>query len=399
VVALLVFLKDELAGLEGSAVFLKEWVGVHESQYTPVEILKQIERKGRQGVQEATMQQLFGHGVALWVAVGLAACSPNTIWDDRPPRLVDTTVTPDGDELRLEFDEPVAEAVTGGDFTKKPAEPRVTGKTVAQPLPAGLKPGKAYQWKAEVTDAGRNLTSVAGRFYGPNDHPARLRLNEVRVAGSGPHSDMVELRVEEGGSLGGWTLEAFSGPQAKQRCILPDEAVEPGDFVVVRFKPGVDSAPGSRDYDVAGAKGLSAVKGCLALRPAPDRAPTDVLAYAKTPGEGAQLARNLGWTAEEADPSHCTATRTWCRSDEGWMLVANGCATPGAENKLTPWVDQPSSRKGSPKTKGRIPRSGRQRGWPAARESTPPPGQPATARPRFHPRGDSFRGSPAVPQR
>lgn len=314
----------------------------------------------------------------LWTMVAgslLTACTPQALFDQRPPLLVAAQVSDSGDAIDLTFDEPLAEAVTGGDFG--PEEPRAAvGSTAKVPLPPGLKPGRPYVWTAQVKDQGNNLTEVAGRFYGPNDHPATLQLNEVRVAGSGTKGDLVELRVTSPGSLGGWTLEAWSSPTAHQRWVFPDVDVEVEALVVVHYRPtgaqdevdevanpassgGAEARPEAWDFWPPEAKGLSAAKGIIALRPRPDQAPVDLLVYAKTTGQGLDLASSLGWTADhEYDPSVCTPTRTWCRSEDGWMVVATGCATPGAPNRLITW-EGPSSRRGSSRStpRGTPPRS------------------------------------------
>jgi hypothetical protein len=340
-----------------------------------------------------------------WISV-LTGCEPPPPEDRRPPQLIDTRVSPSGQELTLEFDEPVAQASTGGDFSPRPPEATVAGETVSVGLPGGLKPGRGYHWTAEVTDAGQNVTSVQGKFYGPNAHPAALRLNEVRIAGSGAHTDLVELRVEAPGSLGGWTLDAYGTP-ARQRFILPDCSVAQGDFVVVHLKPagleaekdetslpdasgGAEAEPQAWDFWLREGKGLSAVKGAVVLRPRPDAAPTDALLYGKNPGDGDPLAAAAGWTGrEQLNPEGATATRTWSRTDETpprWILTANGGATPGKANKLTPWAGPTSSRKAVSKSKGRRVRRRRSANSarPDALGSTPSRG--AAADPAWLPR-------------
>ena len=306
-------------------------------------------------------------------ALVLLGCEPLPPADNRPPRLVDTEVSESGTELALDFDEPLAEATATGNFSAVPTA-RVEGERVKVPLPPNLKPGKDYRWSAEVKDAGRNLTSVAGRFYGPNDHPAQLRINEVRIAGSGIHTDLVELRVESPGSLGGWTVDAYAAPDSRQRLVLPDRAVEAGELVVVHYKPtgdpaekdetvdsnasdGSDTDPSAWDFWQPEGKGLSAVKGLVALRPRPDSSPIDALLYSKAAGEGAPLAKSAGWSGRlELNPDGCTATRTWSRTNElppTWIITANGGATPGKPNKLIPWSGPTSTPKTPSRTKGR----------------------------------------------
>ena len=304
----------------------------------------------------------------------LTGCAPLPLFDTMPPQLVDTLVSPDGSELALDFDEPVTEAKAETDASAQAPTPTVEGARVKVSLPRGLKPGRDYRWTAEVRDTGGNLTSVSGRFYGPNDHPASLRLSEIRVAGSGKHTDFVELKVLTGGSLGGWTVDAFSGPESRQRTALPDIDASSGDFVVIHYKPtgdpaeknesdsretsgGSDTEPTAWDFWQTDGKGLSAVKGLVALRSRPDGPITDALLYSQHQGEAADIADAAGWPdRQELDPDGCTATRTWCRTEEPapvWMLVANGHATPGKPNRLTPWVAPTSIRSRSSKTRAR----------------------------------------------
>jgi hypothetical protein len=311
----------------------------------------------------------------------LAGCVPSP-WQTTPPQLIAVVVTADTNELALEFDKPVAEAVVGGDVA--PGKPRVDGPHVKSSLANGLKPGGRYAWSAEVKDAGGNQTTVAGRFYGPNDHPAHLRLNEVRVAGSGDHTDFIELRVDEAGSLGGWTLDAYSTPDAWQRVVLPDVPVAAGELIVVRYRDGASDTRGAREFRQPEPKGLPATKGLLALRPSPAENPSDALLYCKTPGEAAALADVAGWPGrDELNPEYCTATRTWNRTADGaWVLAANGGATPGEPNGSTVWGGPSPKKTAKPKTRRTRPRSGRGRRY--GLDTTPKQVPAATydARPR-----------------
>jgi hypothetical protein len=267
-------------------------------------------------------------------------------------------------ELALEFDKPVNQIAMDGDINAR--SPRVDGSRVTVDLAPRLTPGKRYAWSAEVKDAGGNQTSVAGRFYGPNDHPALLRLNEVRVAGAGEHTDFVELKVERAGSLGGWTLDAYTAADARQRLVLPDKAVAKGELIVIRYREGPSDTKGALEFRLPDGKGLSATKGLLVLRPEPAGSPTDGLLYSKTPGDGAPLGRSGGWTdSSELNPEACTSTRTWNRTEDGsWFLSANGGATPGQPNTTTVWTSTPkkkpkSSAKANPRGSRRVPRRGR----------------------------------------
>ena len=294
---------------------------------------------------------------SFFFALGLLGCEPLPLGDTKPPALLTTEVSPEGRELALHFDEPVSQARS--EIDRSQAAPLVEGARVKVELPQGLKPGTGHVWSAEVTDEGHNVTTVAGKFYAANLRPAGLRLNEIRVAGSGTHTDMVELRVEVAGSLGGWTIEAWSSPEARQRLVLPDNDVEAGDHIVIRYKPPQetsDAAPGTREYWQTDGKGLPGTKGLILIRQRPDGPALDGLLYSKIPGEARGIASAAGWPDRtEMDPSGCTATRTWCRAEgagAAWLVVATGSATPGAPNKLIAWEGPPSSRAVSSKTKG-----------------------------------------------
>ena len=301
--------------------------------------------------------------VVFAVMLILSGCVPSP-WQATPPQLLSAVVSAQTNGLALEFDKPVERVTVGGDVAKVPV---VTGKRVTVALAPQLTPGKRYGWSAEVNDSGGNQTSVAGRFYGPNDHAASLRLNEIRVSGSGDHTDFVELRAERAGSLGGWTVDVYAGPDARQRLVLPDTAVARGELLVVRYRAGNSDTKGAREFGQREGKGLSATKGLIVLRPEPGAAPSDGLLYAKTAGDGAPLAQAAGWSGtDELNPESCTPTRTWNRNEDGhWFVSANGGATPGQPNSTTVWKPTP---KKPPKSSARPNRRRSDRGWRSDRD-------------------------------
>lgn len=290
---------------------------------------------------------------ALVVVLGglLGGCAPLAS-DRHPPQLLAAEVAPDGSLVRLTFDEPLAEARTAIDHEVPQASPTQKTQTEIH-LGNRLKPGEGHIWSAEVSDPTGNSTSVAGKFYAADPHPARLRLNEVRIAGSGVHSDFVEIRVDEPGGLGGWTLEVWSTPEDRQRLVFPDSPGVQGDLLVVRFRdPGeVTDSKGGREYWMRESKGLSPSKGLIVLRPRPDAPAVDGLAYTKKPGGSEALSTAAGWgPGPVLDPTGCTATRTWSRAESEWILVTTGAATPGAPNQLKAWK-KPSTRDDPTKSK------------------------------------------------
>jgi len=340
------------------------------------------------------------HPIGLLGLAGLLACGTPPAWDDRPPRLVASDLSADGRELSLEFDEPVsrAEAVAGPPAAPGAAPgpaPAVENRRVRVPVPGGLEPGRDYRWTARVEDAGANTTEVAGRFYGPNDHPARLTINELRLTGSGPHPDFVELRADAGGSLGGWTVEYREAAGRTRRLVLEDREVSAGTLVLIYLKAPADAkkpetAPGAVVLVWPGDGGFSAVRGCLVLRPSPSAEPSDGVTWAATAGQGTALAAE-GSAWREVDPRSSTATRTWCRTaapEADWMLVTTGAATPGGPNRLSPWEGQPASRKPSPKSSGKP-------GVRRRRRSAGPGGP--WPRKGGEPEADGEAGGPAVP--
>lgn len=366
------------------------------------------------------------HLVAFLGLAGVFGCGPAPVWDNRPPRLVDSGLAPGGRELVLEFDEPVVRAeAAAGPVPPEPGPPRapvVDGRKVRVEVAGKLQAGQDYPWKAEVEDAGANTTAVGGRFYGPNSHPADLRLNEVRVSGSGPHPDFLELRADHGGSLGGWTVEYQEGAGKPRRLVLEDREVAPGTLVLLYLRKPADAkhpeaAAGAVVLLWPGDEGLSATRGRILLRPTPTAEPADSLEWPAGPAA----------KGPAVDPAGATATRTWCRTETqpaAWMLVDTGSATPGGPNRLTPWEGQPSSRKSAPKSsgtpgarrrpgarpagpwsrQGKDPRADEEADGPAVRASgprtSPRPGLPASrALPRPARRRRRGRPGAEVPRR
>lgn len=287
---------------------------------------------------------------SLLAVLGLWSCGPSS-WQPTPPQLLAAVVSDESRELALEFDKPVKQAAVGGDLES--GSVNVSGAHVTAALAKDLKPGKRYGWSAEVKDSGGNQTSVAGGFYGPNDHPASLKLSEVRVAGQGDHTDFVELRVESTGSLGGWTLDAYAAADTRQRLILPDTAAASGELIVVRYRDGESDTKGAREFRLPQGRGLPASKGLLVLRPTPTSQPSDGLLYSKNRGEGVAIAEAAGWQGrDELSPENCTPTRTWNRKGSDWVLTGNGGATPGQPNSASVWAG-PTTPKKSSKTKAK----------------------------------------------
>ncbi len=287
---------------------------------------------------------------ALALAVTLAACVGGEPRDTQGPKLqrhhlAPTTPGGTGWSLVLEWDEPLGKATADGDFAPQvPVKLEETRLLLG--LPSGLRPGKEYHWSVSVGDKAGNPTSLQGKLLGPNEHPAGVRLNEVRFAGTGDKPDAVEVLVTQAGNLGGLTLD-YRGPGTHQDFVFPDTEVAKGALLVVLYKPGT-SAAGKVFFQPAG-KGLSAVTGLLTLRTGPGEAPLDAFAWALRAGEARKLATAAGvplGEGQERSPQGTTATRTWCRGTaDTWMIVASGKSSIGRANTLVPWKPKPSSRK------------------------------------------------------
>ncbi len=280
--------------------------------------------------------------------IGLSACGLAPPADTQGPKLKRSYLA-GGETLTLEWDESLGKAQAEAEFAAGRLPVEVEEAKLKLPLPPSLHPGQGYRWSVSVTDRAGNPTSLQGTVLGPNPHPARLRLNEVRFAGSGKKPDGVELLVLEAGNLGGITLE-YRGPGHERReMIFPDAQVAQGNYVIVLYKAG--SASATRVYVQPGGKGLSAVAGVLSVRPDPQAPAVDQFVWSLRPGEGQALASQTKAATEVVEHSAlgCTANRTWCRGKaDSWLIVASGHASLGRANSLVPWVPKPSNRTQAP---------------------------------------------------
>lgn len=286
--------------------------------------------------------------VVLFVVTGaFSSCAATTLIDIKPPKLVGQGVDAKAGELSLEFDETLAKAVIEGPVT---GAIRIRKDTASAALRSDLIPGDDYPWTASVEDSRGNRTELAGHVFGPNSHPADLRLNEVRVAGSGAKPDFVEILVTESGNWGGWTLEFGGANASTQKVVLPDEEVQAGTYLVVVIASTAGSrpteiAPEARVTQPPHLKGLSATTGGVSLGRAPDSAPEEALIWEKSEGAAKAWLAKLGECHRVIVPSlGATTTRTWCRGRaDDWYLATTGGATPGRVNSSERWVPKPSS--------------------------------------------------------
>jgi len=283
--------------------------------------------------------------------IGLSACGLTGPTDTQGPKLKRSYLA-GLETLTLEWDENLGKAEAEAEFAEGGLPLEMEDTKLKLPLPSSLHPGQRYRWNVSVTDLAGNPTSLQGTVLGPNRHPAKLRLNEVRFAGSGKKPGGVELLVLEAGNLGGITLE-YRGPGRERReMVFPDVQVSQGNYVIVLYKAG--SALGTRVYIQPGGKGLSAVAGVLSVRPDPESPPTDQFVWSLRAGEGQALAKQTQseLAITEHTPVGCTANRTWCRDKaNSWLIVASGHASLGRANSLVPWVPKPSNRKPAPTAK------------------------------------------------
>ena len=332
----------------------------------------------------------------------LAACDPVRqlskvdLGDVHPPELASQQIADDG-SLHLVFDEAVSLVPDSLHLnigsTGSTAARSSTGSISLQPgvvtpgreidlvIAEPTEPGREYAVEIAVRDPAGNSLTLVVPFFGPNPHPAALRLNEVLPKLSSSHRDSLELLVTSGGNLGGATV--FLGlPDDYDACYtFPAMVVKTGDFVILHCKPegkpgeidetdgvasasGLNASPQARDFWWRDAPGLPDETGIISLAANPLGQIKDAVFYSnKTTVAGkdyrsfgtkklldrAEELQRLGaWKCQQttiavedaASSVGLTSTRSLCRdanasdSDRSsdWHVVPSGKASLGGVN-------------------------------------------------------------------
>ena len=143
-------------------------------------------------------------------------------------------------------------------------------------------PGTRYLLELTAEDARGNTAHVLAVLYGFNPAVPAVRINELTVRGSATHPDIVELRVESEGDMGGLALLNGTAGSWTSRVVFPSFRVGPGDFLLAHFKPeglsveideagdkslsgGLDSSAAAYDFWVPEGTGLNGNNGVVSL--------------------------------------------------------------------------------------------------------------------------------------
>ena len=219
---------------------------------------------------------------------------------------------------------------------------------------AAQTPGMPYQMEAVVEDEAGNGLHFLARFYGFNGEIPELLINEFTTRGTGNHPDAVELKVMEGGNMGGVVLYEGTPGNHDDRVIFPSFEVSAGEFLIIHFKPegiseeidetsardlsgGLDASDQAYDFWIPEGAGISGNNGVISLYDRPGGGILDGVLYSNRTSESdedyggfgtqdsleraQELVADGGWTIageqvrpeDAVNPEGSTGTRSICR--------------------------------------------------------------------------------------
>ncbi len=242
-------------------------------------------------------------------------------------------------------------------------------------------PGLPYQIEAAVEDEAGNSNHFLAVFYGFNGNLPGLLINEFTTRGTGNHPDAVELKIIEGGNMGGLVLYEGTPGNYDDRLIFPAFEVAAGEFLIVHFKPGgipeeideteakdlsggLDSSDQAYDFWMPAGAGISGNNGVISLYARPGGEILDGVLYSNRSSDSDEryggfgtldsleraegLVADSGWIISEdhvrpedaVSPEGSTGTRSICRSAAStdtdtaadWHIVPTRGFTFGEEN-------------------------------------------------------------------
>ena len=234
---------------------------------------------------------------------------------------------------------------------------RCVRDTIMLYLSSAMEIASSTRLEGRVEDQWGNSTCFTIEVWAYNPNRAGILINEFSTKGSSNNPDRVELRIIKAGNLSGITVTNGAGPFAKDRCILGDEHVFVGDFIVITFQQAGTEVP----YASECLGGLGSNNGCITVTESPDwESPIlDAVLYSnKTTttysGFGAReteecariLYQGRHWDSQLAekaiDSTNSTATRSLCRnnssdtnSEQDWYVCDTKKASFGRENSNT----------------------------------------------------------------
>ena len=320
-------------------------------------------------------------------------CGPITDMRERldpdlvPPQLLGVR-TLDAEQLELTFDEPPLCRLE--DLAVDPCLEVLSVhsedcRLLVQSSPQ--TPGLPYQLEAVVEDEAGNGLHFLAQFYGFNGEVPRLLINEFTTRGTGNHPDAVELKVMEGGNMGGVVLYEGTPGNYDDRLIFPAFSVTDGEFLIIHFKPegipeeidetstkdlsaGLDASDQAYDFWILEGAGISGNNGVISCYDRPGGAILDGVLYSNRTSDSDQkyggfgtldsweraqeLVADGGWLIagervrpeDAVSPEGSTGTRSICRSTcsedtdtaSDWHIVPTRGITFGEENSDETYV-------------------------------------------------------------
>ncbi|MBN2351681.1 MAG: hypothetical protein JXD23_03855 [Spirochaetales bacterium] len=303
-----------------------------------------------------TFPVILALALSACACVPLAPSSGSAGIDLVPPVLLRASAE-GPNRIVLEFDEP---PVPGDGPVEIEPDLAIAGreardKTILVFTESAQKIGAEYTLRLTVSDACGNSAWLAVRFYGYNPSPPRLLINEFITRGSSTHPDLVEIKVLEGGNMGGVAFYCGTPARWDKRFVFPPFTVCRGDFVLLHCKPqglpeeidetaspdasgGMDACPTAYDFWLPEGTGLSGNNGALSLCDRPEGKYLDAVLYSTRTSDADADYRGFGsydvmeqadelaaagaWMAagekiapeDAVNPDASTTTRSLCRS-------------------------------------------------------------------------------------
>jgi hypothetical protein len=238
--------------------------------------------------------------------------------------------------------------------------------TLAQPLSVGAR----AKLSAIVEDSNGNSLSFIVPFFGYNDHPSKLKINEVRTCYSKPKVEFIEFIALCDGNLGG--IEIVNAMNAVDPSYqFPAVEVKSGDYIVYHLRSveenlvdetlsvtassGIDARATARDFwdDLTKAplkptnvilvrerKGGAIMDALLCAESGVDEWPTDAVLLAAEEAVAAGAWKPDAQVSSSFCSSGTTTTRTLGRSisspdtdtSADWSICATSKCSPGGAN-------------------------------------------------------------------
>lgn len=263
------------------------------------------------------------------------------------------------------------------------------GKRLVVTVGSDLAVGREYTLEAAAEDLSRNSITFLCHLYGYNPDLPEMVINEFITEGSDTHPDLVELFVQRGGNTAGMCILEGSRDHWSERLLFPEILVQPGDYLLVHWKPqgipaevdetrdktlsgGYDASPNAFDLWLAGGGGLSGNNGAISLYGSPGGRLIDAVVYSNRTsasdstydGFGSkevllaatQIVEEGGWkisgekvAPEDAvNPEDSTATRSICRDSRSsdsdsrgdWRVTPTKGSTFGGVNSDLSYAPQ-----------------------------------------------------------